>query len=175
MQLSAVTAVKGNEKTHTRRKQAVTVVKSIDTWLFDISIASAEVVCMCVCFSDVINVTLSPLLSTTRFSFVWTSMGTFKSTHINAQSTFSFTHTERIYRFKSHWFPGPPRKAAEIMVEVNISLKCHWQQSADKNWLYLHSVKSLADYLQRAYSLAADSNIFTLISLSRNGKSSEQL
>lgn len=64
--------------------------------------------------------------------------------------------TQRGSRFKSHWFPGPPRKAAVIMVEVNISLKCHWKQSADKNGLYLSYVKSLADYTRRSSFLAAD-------------------
>lgn len=149
------------------------LLRSIGAWLFYISMAAAEVVCIWMCFSDVINVTLSPPLSTSRFCFVCTSASAFKGTHMNAQSTFSFTQTKRIHRFKSHWFPGPPRKAAVIMAEVNISLKCHWKQSADKNQLYLNNVKSLPDDMGRSSFLVADLNIFTVISHSRNGKCSK--
>lgn len=100
---------------------------------------------------------------------------TVKGTRMNAQSTFSFTHTERTRRFKSHWFTGPPRKAAVIMVEVNISLKCHRRQSADKTGLYLSYVKSLADYTSRSSFLLQILNVFTVISFSRSYKSSKQL
>lgn len=59
------------------------------------------------------------------------------------------------------------------MVEVNISLKCHCKQSADKNELFLNNVKSLPDYNGGSSFLVADLNIFTVISFSRNGKSSK--
>lgn len=50
------------------------------------------------------------------------------------------------------------------MAEVNISLKCHWKQSADKNKLYLRTVKSLVGYMRRSSGLTGDYNKFTAVS-----------
>lgn len=61
------------------------------------------------------------------------------------------------------------------MVEVNISLKCHWKQSADKKKLYLGIVKSLVGYMRRSSGLTGDYNKFTAVSFGGDGELTERV
>lgn len=90
---------------------------------------------------SVVNVTLSVLPSMKRGLRVWIRANTLRSPHMDAHGS-SLSHACRRtlcvnHRFKSRPFPLALRIAAVIAVEVNISLKCHWKESADKNALSL--------------------------------------
>lgn len=89
---------------------------------------------------------------------VWVTAQAHTWMHNTLALSHTHSHTQRNYRFKSHWFPGPLRKAAVIMAEVNISLKCHWKKSADKKELLSLSWKKKKSCRLSARQLRSCSN-----------------